>query len=34
MAAPKSGHIVPSASPRLPQAVAAFEIPSKDYFDP
>jgi hypothetical protein len=34
MAALKSGHIVPSKFPRLPQAGAAFEIPSKDYFDP
>jgi hypothetical protein len=34
MAAPKNGHTAPSASPRPPQAVAAFEILSKDYFDP
>jgi hypothetical protein len=34
MAALKSGHIVPSVSRRLPQAGAAFEILSKDYFDP
>jgi hypothetical protein len=34
MAALKSGHNVPSESLRLPPAGAAFEIPSKDYFDP
>jgi hypothetical protein len=34
MAALKSGHNVPSESPHLPPTGAAFEILSKDYFDP